>query len=101
MLRWLTAGESHGPALVAVLEGLPAGVSYTPLSIPGGMNHGALVLSAAADAKIIYVNGADATSGNGTTWAASFKYLQDALKVAVAGDSIYMAINQGQMQKRG
>ncbi|MER6424952.1 chorismate synthase [Streptomyces sp. NPDC001137] len=25
-LRWLTAGESHGPALVAVLEGLPAGV---------------------------------------------------------------------------
>jgi chorismate synthase len=26
MLRWLTAGESHGPALVAVLEGLPAGV---------------------------------------------------------------------------
>jgi chorismate synthase len=26
MLRWLTAGESHGPALVALLEGLPAGV---------------------------------------------------------------------------
>ncbi|HSV65865.1 MAG TPA: chorismate synthase [Mycobacteriales bacterium] len=26
MLRWITAGESHGPALVAVLEGLPAGV---------------------------------------------------------------------------
>src|SRR4051812_13255714 len=25
MLRWLTAGESHGPALVGVLEGLPAG----------------------------------------------------------------------------
>ncbi|MDN5385688.1 chorismate synthase, partial [Streptomyces kunmingensis] len=23
-LRWLTAGESHGPALVATLEGLPA-----------------------------------------------------------------------------
>jgi len=29
MLRWLTAGESHGPALVAVLEGMPAGVSVT------------------------------------------------------------------------
>lgn len=29
MLRWLTAGESHGPALVAVLEGLPSGVSVT------------------------------------------------------------------------
>ena len=29
MLRWLTAGESHGPSLVAVLEGLPAHVRIT------------------------------------------------------------------------
>ncbi|MFV0462313.1 MAG: chorismate synthase [Nostocoides sp.] len=29
MLRWLTAGESHGPALVATIEGLPAGVEVT------------------------------------------------------------------------
>src|SRR5215510_7825356 len=29
MLRWLTAGESHGPALVAILEGLPAHVRIT------------------------------------------------------------------------
>jgi len=29
MLRWLTAGESHGPALTAIVEGLPAGVSIT------------------------------------------------------------------------
>ncbi|HXU96618.1 MAG TPA: chorismate synthase [Jiangellaceae bacterium] len=29
MLRWLTAGESHGPALCAILEGLPAGVRVT------------------------------------------------------------------------
>jgi chorismate synthase len=29
MLRWLTAGESHGPALVAILEGLPAHVQVT------------------------------------------------------------------------
>jgi chorismate synthase len=29
MLRWLTAGESHGPALLATLEGLPAGVKVT------------------------------------------------------------------------
>jgi len=28
-LRWLTAGESHGPELVAILEGLPAGVPVT------------------------------------------------------------------------
>jgi chorismate synthase len=30
MLRMLTAGESHGKALVAVLEGLPAGVPVHP-----------------------------------------------------------------------
>src|SRR5262245_62054463 len=33
MLRWLTAGESHGPALVAILEGLPAGVEVTSRDI--------------------------------------------------------------------
>ena len=26
MIRYLTAGESHGPGLVAVVEGMPAGV---------------------------------------------------------------------------
>ena len=30
MLRFLTAGESHGQALVAVLEGMPSGVPITP-----------------------------------------------------------------------
>lgn len=29
MLRYLTAGESHGPALTAIVEGLPAGISLT------------------------------------------------------------------------
>jgi chorismate synthase len=29
VLRWLTAGESHGPALVGVLEGVPAHVRVT------------------------------------------------------------------------
>ena len=29
MLRYLTAGESHGPALVVILEGLPAGLPIT------------------------------------------------------------------------
>lgn len=33
MLRWITAGESHGPELVAVLEGLPAGVQITTADI--------------------------------------------------------------------
>jgi chorismate synthase len=29
VLRWITAGESHGPALVAVLDGLPSGIEVT------------------------------------------------------------------------
>mgnify|MGYP005854131429 FL=1 len=30
MLRYLTAGESHGPYLMAILEGMPAGLPLTP-----------------------------------------------------------------------
>jgi chorismate synthase len=33
MLRWLTAGESHGPELVAILEGMPAGVGITTTNV--------------------------------------------------------------------
>jgi chorismate synthase len=33
MVRWLTAGESHGPALVATIEGLPAGIRVTSSDI--------------------------------------------------------------------
>ena len=29
MIRLLTAGESHGPACVAIIEGLPAGVALS------------------------------------------------------------------------
>ncbi len=29
MIRWLTAGESHGPALNAILEGMPAHIEIT------------------------------------------------------------------------
>ena len=29
MLRWITAGESHGPAIIAVLDGMPSGVEVT------------------------------------------------------------------------
>ncbi len=32
-MRWLTAGESHGPALVAILEGVPAGVELTSADV--------------------------------------------------------------------
>jgi len=33
MVRWLTAGESHGPALVTIAEGLPAGIEVTTSDI--------------------------------------------------------------------
>ncbi|MEY4170758.1 MAG: chorismate synthase [Actinomycetota bacterium] len=33
MIRWLTAGESHGEALVAIVEGLPAGIEVTTADI--------------------------------------------------------------------
>src|SRR5204862_7383173 len=32
-LRWLTAGESHGPGLVAIVEGVPAGLSLAATDI--------------------------------------------------------------------
>jgi len=37
MLRWLTAGESHGPELVAILEGLPAGVPVTTADVQNAL----------------------------------------------------------------
>ncbi|CAB4629745.1 unannotated protein [freshwater metagenome] len=37
MLRWLTAGESHGPELIATLEGLPAGVSVTTADVQAAL----------------------------------------------------------------
>lgn len=37
MLRWQTAGESHGEALVAMIEGIPAGVEVTSDDIRGAL----------------------------------------------------------------
>jgi chorismate synthase len=37
MLRWLTAGESHGPALLATIDGLPAGVEVTRDDLAGAL----------------------------------------------------------------
>ncbi len=42
MLRWLTAGESHGPELIAILEGMPAGVSISPEEIQADMHRRSL-----------------------------------------------------------
>lgn len=37
MLRWQTAGESHGEALVAMIEGVPAGVRVNTADIVGAL----------------------------------------------------------------
>lgn len=37
MLRWLTAGESHGPALIGILEGMPSGVSLTTADVQNAL----------------------------------------------------------------
>lgn len=37
MLRWITAGESHGPALVALVEGMVAGVEVTSKDIAANL----------------------------------------------------------------
>ena len=37
MLRWLTAGESHGQALVAICEGIPAGVEVTTADLAAAL----------------------------------------------------------------
>jgi chorismate synthase len=42
MLRWLTAGESHGPELVAILEGMPAGVAISPEQIQADLHRRSL-----------------------------------------------------------
>ncbi len=36
-LRFLTAGESHGPALTAILEGMPAGLPIDPAALDRAM----------------------------------------------------------------
>ena len=37
MLRWLTAGESHGPAVVGIIEGMPAGVEVTTADVQAAL----------------------------------------------------------------
>ena len=39
-MRWLTAGESHGPALVGIIEGLPANIAITTACTTGTHNIG-------------------------------------------------------------
>lgn len=37
MLRWITAGESHGPELIGIIEGLPAGIPVTTETIQNAL----------------------------------------------------------------
>ena len=37
MLRWLTAGESHGPALSGIVDGLPAGIAVQTSDIEAAL----------------------------------------------------------------
>ena len=36
-MLWMTAGESHGPALVGVVEGLPAGIEVQSSDISSAL----------------------------------------------------------------
>ena len=91
MVRWLTAGESHGPALVAIVEGLPAGIEVStadldrdlpsPLGIvtvhsnkPAdlGLNHQVLAYGYSAQGPVTSVNVYDPNSGQDDGIAISF-----------------------------
>jgi hypothetical protein len=50
-----------------------------------------LITSGISEAKTIYVNGTRPEGGTGTSWGVAYKYLQEALKVAVAGDQVLIA----------
>jgi len=48
MLRLLTAGESHGPGLVGILEGLPAGVPVSLAAVRENSHAAGMATDAAA-----------------------------------------------------
>ena len=47
MVRFLTAGESHGPALTAIIEGIPADLSLTVKDIQPDLTGDAGVMGGA------------------------------------------------------
>jgi predicted outer membrane repeat protein len=44
-----------------------------------------------SDAKVVYVNATAPAGGNGTSWGAACRHLQDALDLSVAGDEVWVA----------
>lgn len=79
------------------LEGELISSRWSKFTSRCGICHGLAILAlgiflqGAAAAKTIYVNGAKATSGDGSSWDSSFVYLRDALDVSVAGDVVFVA----------
>jgi len=69
MLRYLTAGESHGACLVAILEGMPAGLSLEPRFIDGELRRRQLGYGRGARMTSIEVDRVEILSGlrRGTT----------------------------------
>ena len=70
MLRYLTAGESHGKCLTAILEGVPAGLALPPkrsiMISPGGK--GAMDAAGGCGSSRTASNSSPA-SGRATPWA--------------------------------
>ena len=71
MLRFLTAGESHGPGLVTVVEGLPAGLPVTIDEIASelarrrlGFGRGPRMRLEQDELEILGVSGMGARSGH-------------------------------------
>ena len=52
MFRWLTAGESHGRALVAICEGVPAGVQVSTEDVAAALAAGQPVPAAYEDGDV-------------------------------------------------
>ncbi len=68
-------------------------VDKTAKDIDGDRRLRATAIDIGADeyGSVIYVDGVVGSSGTGTSWNDAYKYLQDALAAAVAGDEIWVA----------
>lgn len=51
----------------------------------------ALLCQSLADAKVVYVNAAATSGGDGTSWPTACRFLQDGLGLTIAGDEVWVA----------
>lgn len=63
MLRFLTAGESHGPGLVAILDGMPAGLALKPDDIDPDLRRRQVGYGVGPRMKVIERDEAEIVSG--------------------------------------